>query len=53
MALSTERGKIKYDPDKLGPRDIFEAINNLGFQASVYNKEDKFGMLDQKDDIKK
>eukprot|EP00092_Neocalanus_flemingeri_P008298 GFUD01008946.1.p1 GENE.GFUD01008946.1~~GFUD01008946.1.p1 ORF type:complete len:1309 (+),score=286.74 GFUD01008946.1:691-4617(+) len=53
VALSTERGKIKYDQEKLGPRDIVEAINNLGFQASIFNKEDKLGMPDHKEDIRK
>jgi len=53
VALATERGKIKYDPEKIGPRDIVEAINNLGFQASIYNKENKQGMPDHKDDIRK
>jgi len=53
VALSTERGKIKYDPEKLGPRDIVEAINNLGFKAAIYNNEGKIGMPDHKEDIQK
>lgn len=27
VALLTHRGKFKYDPSKIGPRDIIDALN--------------------------
>ena len=41
VALSTEKGKVSYDPNTLGTRDVVEAINNLGFTASIASKSEK------------
>lgn len=50
VALATQRGKFKYDTEKIGVRDIVESINNLGFTASVFSNQDKENRdyLDQK-----
>lgn len=50
VALATQRGKFKFDSDKIGVRDILECINKLGFNASLLsNKQnDNRGYLDQK-----
>ena len=54
VALATERGKVKYDPSKTGPRDIVKLVNGLGFTASIVNKEDRFdGFLDHQTEIRK
>ena len=54
VALATERGRVKYDPAKTGPRDIVEKITSLGFTASVVSEEDKFeGFLDHQEEIAK
>ena len=54
VALATERGKVKYDPSKTGPRDIVKLVNGLGFTASIVTKEDRFdGFLDHQTEIRK
>jgi Cu+-exporting ATPase len=41
VALTTQRGKFSYDTELTGPRDILEAIERLGFHASILNNKDK------------
>ncbi|KAJ9589439.1 hypothetical protein L9F63_017342 [Diploptera punctata] len=55
VALATQRGKFQYDSEITGPRDIVEAIQKLGFHASLLNNRDREsrGYLDQKEDIRK
>lgn len=54
VALATERGKFSFDPAITGPRDIIDAINNLGFDASLYNSGASRGnYLDHRKEIRK
>ncbi|XP_072758605.1 copper-transporting ATPase 1 isoform X2 [Anoplolepis gracilipes] len=55
VALATQRGKFKYDAEKIGVRDIVESINKLGFTASLFSNRDKENRdyLDQKEEISK
>ena len=53
VALSTEKGKVSYDPNTLGTRDVVEAINNLGFTASLVSRETGEGLPDHQEDIRK
>lgn len=50
VALTTQRGKFKYDLELTGPRDIIETINGLGFNAQVLSNKDKdsHGYLDHR-----
>jgi len=50
VALATQRGKFKYDAEKIGVRDIIENINKIGFSANLFNNRDKENRnyLDQK-----
>jgi len=50
IALATQRGKFKYDAEKIGVRDIIESINKMGFSANLFNNRDKENRnyLDQK-----
>jgi Cu+-exporting ATPase len=41
VALTTQRGKFLFDPTETGPRDIVEAIEKLGFSASVMTATEK------------
>ena len=50
VTLATQRGKFKYDSDKLCVRDILEYINKLGFSANLLSNKEKENRsyLDQK-----
>lgn len=41
VALSTQRGKFKFDSSETGARDIIEKINKLGFTATLFNNNEK------------
>lgn len=41
VALATQRGKFKYDVEKIGVRDIIDCINKLGFTAMLFSNKDK------------
>ncbi|KAF9407591.1 hypothetical protein HW555_012439 [Spodoptera exigua] len=55
VALTTCKGKIKYNAEQIGPRTICEAINNLGFDASVVTPHNRgtTNYLEHKEEIKK
>ncbi|XP_075232705.1 copper-transporting ATPase 1 isoform X2 [Lycorma delicatula] len=55
VALTTQRGKFGYDAELTGPRDILEAVQKLGFTASLMSQKDKDsrGYLDYKEEIGK
>ncbi|KAJ8707876.1 hypothetical protein PYW07_011553 [Mythimna separata] len=55
VALTTCKGKIKYNAEQIGPRTICEAINNLGFEASVVTPHNRgtTNYLEHKEEIKK
>jgi len=49
VALTTQRGKFRFDAELTGPRDIAEFITQLGFPASLISRENKStGYLDHK-----
>ncbi|XP_076164002.1 copper-transporting ATPase 1 isoform X2 [Ptiloglossa arizonensis] len=55
VALATQRGKFKYEVEKIGVRDIVECINKLGFTATLFSNRDKENRdyLDQREEINK
>jgi len=53
VALGTAKGKIKFDPGRIGPRDVLDIINKLGFQAKLGSSSDPAHYLEHKEEIKK
>nr|XP_039264519.1 copper-transporting ATPase 2-like [Styela clava] len=52
VALGTATCVVKYDPNDVGIRDILENIKDIGFGASIRNRENKMDSLDHKKEIK-
>ncbi|RMG25894.1 MAG: copper-translocating P-type ATPase [Methanobacteriota archaeon] len=50
--LTTEKAKVKYDPSKLGVRDIVEAIEDVGFTASISKDDIDIDRLSKTEEIK-
>ncbi|XP_008195006.1 copper-transporting ATPase 1 isoform X2 [Tribolium castaneum] len=53
VALTTKRGKFKYDPEVTGARDIIEAIAKLGFEARLFDRDHGNDYLEQKEEIRR
>ncbi|XP_066991020.2 copper-transporting ATPase 1 isoform X2 [Anabrus simplex] len=55
VALTTQRGRFRYDTETTGPRNIAETIEALGFQATVINNKerDSHSYLDHREEIAK
>uniref|UniRef100_A0A8D8UT73 P-type Cu(+) transporter n=2 Tax=Cacopsylla melanoneura TaxID=428564 RepID=A0A8D8UT73_9HEMI len=55
VALTTQRGKFRYDLEVTGPRNVMECIEKLGFTTALLNSKDKDSRayLDQRDEIRK
>ncbi|KAE8738139.1 hypothetical protein FOCC_FOCC016381 [Frankliniella occidentalis] len=54
VALTTQRGKFRFDAELTGPRDIADFITELGFPASFISKDNNSrSHLDHEDDIRK
>jgi Cu+-exporting ATPase len=50
VALTTQKGRFKFDPEVTGPRHIAEVITELGFQAEpVVSSNRNFDHLDHKE----
>ncbi|XP_054851978.1 copper-transporting ATPase 1 [Eublepharis macularius] len=52
VALATNKAHIKYDPEIVGPRDILQMIESLGFKASLVKKDRSASHLDHKQEIR-
>ncbi|XP_076344880.1 copper-transporting ATPase 1 isoform X1 [Tachypleus tridentatus] len=54
IALATQIGKFQFDPEVTGPRDIVDAIKDLGFGASTITDHRRdASYLSQKEEVKK
>lgn len=53
VALATSSGRFVYDTEVTGPRDIIEAIESLGFGASMDNNDKKKDRIDHSREISK
>ncbi|CAB3254459.1 unnamed protein product [Arctia plantaginis] len=55
VALTTSKGKIKYNAEQIGPRTICETIDNLGFESSVVTPHNRgqTNYLEHKEEIRK
>ena len=53
VALATSTGRFLYDTELTGPRDIIEAIEALGFGASLATNDSKKDRMDHSKEIAK
>lgn len=53
VALTTQKGRFRYDPEVTGARFIIGAINALGFSAELSSREGSSDYLKQKEEIRK
>ncbi|XP_064126254.1 copper-transporting ATPase 2 isoform X2 [Loxodonta africana] len=52
VALATSKAHIKFDPEIIGPRDIIKIIEEIGFHASLAQRDPNAHHLDHKLEIK-
>ncbi|XP_041438548.1 copper-transporting ATPase 2 isoform X1 [Xenopus laevis] len=52
VALATCKAQVKFDPETVGPRDIIQVIQGIGFQASLAKRDPTAHNLDHKEEIK-
>uniref|UniRef100_A0A8D1K7A4 Copper-transporting ATPase 2 n=1 Tax=Sus scrofa TaxID=9823 RepID=A0A8D1K7A4_PIG len=52
VALATSKAHVKFDPELIGPRDIVRIIEEIGFHASLAQRNPKAHHLDHKVEIK-
>ncbi|XP_073518730.1 copper-transporting ATPase 2 isoform X2 [Phyllobates terribilis] len=52
VALATCKAQVKFDPEIVGPRDIIQIIEGIGFQASLSRREPSVHNLDHKEEIR-
>uniref|UniRef100_A0A8C8YXN9 Copper-transporting ATPase 2 n=1 Tax=Prolemur simus TaxID=1328070 RepID=A0A8C8YXN9_PROSS len=52
VALATSKALVKFDPEIIGPRDIIKIIEEIGFHASVAQRNPSAHHLDHKIEIK-
>ena len=53
VTLNLAKGKVKFNTSKIGPRDVVEAINSLGFTATLSTNADKHDYLEHREEIRK
>lgn len=52
VALATSKAHVKFDPEVIGPRDIIKIIEEIGFHASLAQRNPSAHHLDHKMEIK-
>uniref|UniRef100_A0A2K5RMZ9 Copper-transporting ATPase 2 n=1 Tax=Cebus imitator TaxID=2715852 RepID=A0A2K5RMZ9_CEBIM len=52
VALATSKALVKFDPEIIGPRDIIKIIEEIGFHASLAQRNPNAHHLDHKMEIK-
>uniref|UniRef100_A0A2R9AWL5 Copper-transporting ATPase 2 n=1 Tax=Pan paniscus TaxID=9597 RepID=A0A2R9AWL5_PANPA len=52
VALATSKALVKFDPEIIGPRDIIKIIEEIGFHASLAQRNPNGRHLDHKMEIK-
>ncbi|XP_077168187.1 copper-transporting ATPase 2 isoform X2 [Paroedura picta] len=51
VVLATSKARVRFDPEVIGPRDIINIIEGIGFQASLLKKGPRDHSLDHKEEI--
>lgn len=54
VSLATQKGHFRFDPERMGPRQIVQKIKDLGFEASPFTDHRMdASYLSQKEEVKK
>ncbi|XP_069826077.1 copper-transporting ATPase 2 isoform X2 [Dendropsophus ebraccatus] len=52
VALATCKAQVKFDPEVVGPRDIIQVIEGIGFRAELPKRDLSLNNLDHKEEIR-
>lgn len=53
VTLTPSKGTFEFDPQVIGPRDITNIVEDLGYGCSLITQENRMAMFDQKAEIRK
>lgn len=53
VSLPSSTAAVEYIPSLVGPRDIIEKIESLGYKAGIASSEDRLQKLSHKEEIRK
>nr|AAB62695.1 P-type ATPase [Caenorhabditis elegans] len=53
VSIATSMALVEFSPQVIGPRDIINVVESLGFTADLATRDDQMKRLDHPDDVKK
>ncbi|CAI2348670.1 unnamed protein product [Caenorhabditis sp. 36 PRJEB53466] len=53
VSLATSMALVEFSPQTIGPRDIINVIESLGFSAELATRDDQLRRLDHSEDVEK
>ncbi|CAI5444971.1 unnamed protein product [Caenorhabditis angaria] len=53
VSLATSMAQVEFSPQLIGPRDIIQVIENLGYHADLSTRDDQIRRLDHSEEVQK